>query len=251
MFSQNKNLNPIDWVVIRTNPKMVQKCFWVLTAECELYQDFATDIDTMMSRFRKPDQGSPIDCQYCVLPEKRVYMVYWTGHVNRALNAAATRILVDQFLLDTPTPSYRPDYNTILQPAADPATEEMQRALRFCPHGKAVFFKIDTDEALCDYPAKDIRLDWHRFFRSGHPSTIKQNSAYLSRVGYACLCQDSIIKEIAVNMLLEPFFNNMCQKQRVETVLLGHYLFSLNPATWLKLNDFDAVVRVFTRCANE
>lgn len=216
--------------------------FWVFTADHHMYEDAADDIQLMLNRFRQLTDASPLDCQYSLLPDKNVFMIYWTaparsGTIDRPLNMAATRILVDRFLLDTPTP---------LKPTQPPAhrQQEMQRAMRCCAYGKVVFFKVNKDEQLVDYTADEIKSDWMRFFVKNHPCADPKNSAFLQTVPYSHLWFTQARFPIVVHMLREPFSGCVSQRQRTETVIIGHNLFMLDPLGWLKLNDFAATVTV-------
>lgn len=208
-----------------------ERRFWVLTPECELYEDCAVSVDEMASRFKRIPDSCPLDCQFCIHPQRRVYMIYWSaplqGPVTRKLNFPASRILVDRFLLDTPPPA---------RPRNDHAAQ-MKRAMRCCPHGIAVIFRVDEHEQLLDYPAPELCRDWSSFFVGMHPCCDPAFLRYLSYVPYTATCSPNVRNIMAHHVLRERVCLSVTQVQRIETVVVGHNLFANDPERWLKLSD--------------
>ena len=222
------------------------KTFWVLTAENQLYQDKAADLQILIDRFKPANYGSPLDCEFCILPEQRVYMAYWTcantGHrPAHSINITATRILADRSLLDTPVPA--PKLRWMI---ASDDEMEIQRAFRLCaPHGNVVLFKVDEQEQLVDYPLATLRSHWHLFFVEDHPCTNRQFDDFFARTFYCAARRRSVREFIVQSILGEPLVDTVSQRQRAERVLLAHHLFAQNPDAWLKLNKFDEAIAVY------
>lgn len=197
----------------------------------ELYQDFSTDITSLFEHFPKLDVD-PLDCDFCIL--KNTYMVHWGASLRgprQPINITATRIVVDQFLLDTMMPSFV---------ASDDKHLEVQRAISCCPHGAVVFVKVDDNQSMVDYTAAAIHDDWHRFFVDAHPSTLMNGCA----PPYSHLSDSQLRSQIATKLLGERPHGTVSQRQRVETTVLGSYLFTQQPERWKGSNIIQKAIKV-------
>lgn len=218
--------------------------FWVLSPDHHLYEDHASRVSDLFRNLSMKPVYDPLDCGYCVLSHKRIYMVYFpapsNGPIHLQLNFAATRILVDKYLLDTITPM-KPDPKRPPTEAEEQA--DMQAAMRCCAYGEAVFFRVDDKEQLLDYPLEELRQDWTAFFDPTHPA----HCPLVSHVPYRHLWYTSICQRLLTMTGVPKFTNTVCDHVRVETLMVGRNLYALNPKRWLSLSSFDATVRPFLK----
>ena len=256
--------------------------FWVLSADGNISERYAANVSAMLKSFPPLDDASPTDCNYCILPKNRVFMLYWTapkeGPVTKHLNFVASRILADKFLLDTWLPTTPPDCRPFLEAVdeeyedeavqeqhrvwlkeeaerreADKQREwdtddcrriEMQRAMRCCPHGDVIIFRADENELLLDYPLSSLLADWSHFFVANCPWTQPHLAGMLQSIPYTHMWYETVLYSIVRHALGEPFRNTLPQRQRAETVLIAFNLYMLCPQRWQRFSKFGTGVRV-------
>jgi hypothetical protein len=174
-------------------------------------------------------------------PKFAIYMVY-TIHPNCPpdwspyINYIASRILVDSFKLETPTPSIH---------------NSLESTLTAClPRGCVCFVKRNgahrsVHEKIAHYHLHEFKAHWSQFFIYQHPSTSTLVKGHFPTwKTYVKLQDDDVLHEVVTRTLLEHVDQDKITigaRVRAEITVLGSLLYHRCPE-WFNFADFQHTV---------
>jgi hypothetical protein len=200
---------------------------WRLETSKQLYETLVTsDRDIEMLVGGSP-QHPPLDIEnrIHVTDDAFVYLVYTTGMCQEVanvphsmVNISAARILLDQFLFDT-------------------SAEIPSDSILFdCPYGSVVLVRTDHQLNLINYPWHLLCREWGQFFKRGCPYFSFSEDLLHDPSASTKLEQGYYDSPLILSKYMkEPPRNTGGQRQRIEQVYHGVYLFFMFYSVWKDL----------------